>query len=205
MLDKIPNFTVSVVTLCISCIFAALVSFFVWVFPHLFMQDEIKMHSNAKIYSGLELAGRDIYIREGCSYCHTQMVRPIEEDILRYGAPTQLEDDVYEFTHLWGSKRTGPDLSNIGLKYSDLWHEHHLKNPQRMIARSTMPAYPWIFKQYIEPDDVVDKMLTLRRLGVPYTDTHISQAKFEVKDRTEGAALIAYLQSLKPPPKKLEE
>jgi cytochrome c oxidase cbb3-type subunit 2 len=192
------DITVSLVALMVSCAVAALVSFFVWVFPNFFSVAEIRAASHAVPYTGLELAGRDIYIREGCSYCHTQMVRPIEEDVLRYGPATKEEDDIYEYTHLWGSKRTGPDLTNIGLKYSDQWHEQHLRNPQRMVARSIMPPYPWLFNAMVSPEDVMKKMIAMRRLGVPYSDDDISQAKLEVKNQTEADALIAYLQSLKP-------
>lgn len=190
------DFTTSVITLAISSLAVGMISLMVLVFPHFFLQDEAIARSKAKPLKPLELAGRDIYMSEGCSYCHSQMVRPLEAEIMRYGKPTTEEQDIYEHPHLWGSKRTGPDLSNVGPKYSAQWHAIHLKRPQDVIPRSIMPPYPWLFHQLIDGEELAARMETLRDLGVPYTDYDIARARLDVDGRTKADALISYLLSL---------
>jgi cytochrome c oxidase cbb3-type subunit 2 len=124
------------------------------------------------------------------------MVRPLEPEIKRNGRANQESDDIYEFPNLWGSKRTGPDLTNLGRKYSDQWHAIHLIDPRRVVPTSIMPAYPWLFEQVLSGDTITGKMQTLRALGVPYSDDEIANARLEVRGKTKGEALIRYLQSL---------
>lgn len=173
-----------------------LFSFFVWVFPGFFFTNELAKKTTAKPYSALELAGRDVYMAQGCVSCHTQMVRNLEAERKRYGRPNKMEDDVYEFTFLWSSQRTGPDLTNIGLKYTADWHRQHLINPQSVVSNSIMPQYPWLFKKPLNSDHVIAAMTTMQKLGVPYTELEISQARSDVKGKTEGDALVSYLMSL---------
>jgi cytochrome c oxidase cbb3-type subunit 2 len=190
------DFTQSVFILIVSTTVVAAFSVLVWVVPNLFLAAELAKTSLAKPLTAIELAGRDIYISEGCHVCHTQMVRPLEAEILRNGRANKEADDIYEFPNLWGSKRTGPDLTNIGRKYSDQWHQIHLINPRNVIPTSLMPSYPWLFEQVLDSDDITDKMRTLRTLGVPYSDNDIDGARLQVVGKTQGEALIRYLQSL---------
>jgi cytochrome c oxidase cbb3-type subunit II len=147
-------------------------------------------------FGALELEGRDVYIREGCHVCHTQMVRALRAEAERYGHYSMAGEDVYEHPFLWGSKRTGPDLARIGKRYSDDWHRAHLADPRAVVPQSNMPAYPWLFDAVLTGDDTAAKQRVLRTLGVPYTDDDIAQARSAVEGRTEADALIAYLQSL---------
>lgn len=190
------DFTQSVFILILSTTAVAAFSVLVWVVPNIFLASELAKTSLAKPLTAIELAGRDIYISEGCHVCHTQMVRPLEAEILRNGRANKEADDIYEFPNLWGSKRTGPDLTNVGRKYSDQWHQIHLINPRTVIPTSLMPSYPWLFEQVLDSDDITDKMRTLRTLGVPYTDSDIDRARLQVVGKTQGEALIRYLQSL---------
>ncbi|WP_221072233.1 cbb3-type cytochrome c oxidase subunit II [Vibrio alfacsensis] len=190
------DFTHSVVILIITTVAVASFSLAVWVVPNILRTDDIAKGSLAKPLTAIELAGRDIYISEGCHVCHTQMVRPLDPEVKRNGRPNLESDDIYEFPNLWGSKRTGPDLTNLGRKYSDQWHVLHLVDPRQVIPTSIMPAYPWLFEQTLSGDAIGDKMETLRFLGVPYTDQEISDARLQVRGRTKGEALIRYLQSL---------
>ncbi|CAE6922680.1 Cytochrome C oxidase [Vibrio sp. B1REV9] len=190
------DFTHSVVILIITTVAVASFSLAVWVVPNILRTDDIAKGSLAKPLTAIELAGRDIYISEGCHVCHTQMVRPLDPEVKRNGRPNLESDDIYEFPNLWGSKRTGPDLTNLGRKYSDQWHVMHLVDPRQVIPTSIMPAYPWLFEQTLSGDAIGDKMETLRFLGVPYTDQEISDARLQVRGRTKGEALIRYLQSL---------
>lgn len=190
------DFTHSVVILIITTVVVASFSLAVWVVPNILRTDDIAKGSLAKPLTAIELAGRDIYISEGCHVCHTQMVRPLEPETKRNGRANKESDDIYEFPNLWGSKRTGPDLTNLGRKYSDQWHVLHLIDPRQVIPTSIMPAYPWLFEQTLSGDAIGDKMETLRMLGVPYTDQEISDARLQVRGRTKGEALIRYLQSL---------
>ncbi len=147
-------------------------------------------------YPPLELAGRDIYIREGCYNCHSQMVRPFRAETERYGNYSLAGESVYDRPFQFGSKRTGPDLARVGGRYADEWHRVHLLNPRDLVPESNMPAYPWLAEATIDPETVVAKLQTLRTLGHPYSDEDIAGAAQAVQDRTELEALIAYLQGL---------
>lgn len=190
------DFTQSVFILIISTVIVASISFLVWVLPAFFYQDKLIAESSAKPLTALEVEGRDIYISEGCHTCHTMMVRPLDAEIKRYGRYNRESDDIYEFPNLWGSKRTGPDLTNLGRKYSDQWHAIHLNNPRDVVPTSIMPAYPWLFEYVLDGEDAEAKLKALRILGVPYNDREIQQARLTVKGHTKAEALIAYLQSL---------
>ena len=190
------DFTHSVLILILSTLAVASFSLLVWVVPNVLRTADIAKGSLAVPLTPIELAGRDIYISEGCHVCHTQMVRPLEPEVKRNGRPNQESDDIYEFPNLWGSKRTGPDLTNLARKYSDQWHVLHLINPRQVVPTSIMPSYPWLFEQSLSGNTIADKMATLRALGVPYTDQEIAEARLQVKGKTKGEALIRYLQSL---------
>lgn len=147
-------------------------------------------------YTALQLAGRDIYTREGCYNCHSQMIRPFRAEALRYGHYSVAGEFVYDHPFQWGSKRTGPDLQRVGGKYSDDWHRIHLVNPRDLVPESIMPTYPWLDKDLVDAEAMPSHMRALRRVGVPYTDAQIASATAEVKGKTEMEALIAYLQVL---------
>jgi len=147
-------------------------------------------------YTALQLAGRDVYIREGCYNCHSQMIRPFRAETLRYGHYSTAGEFVYDHPFQWGSKRTGPDLQRVGGKYSDEWHRVHLFNPRDVVPESNMPAYPWLTQAALDPAEMAPKLTALRRVGVPYTDAEIAAAGEAVKGKTEIDALIAYLQVL---------
>jgi len=150
-------------------------------------------------YSAVELAGRDVYIREGCYLCHSQMIRPFRAETERYGHYSVAGEFVYDRPHQWGSKRTGPDLHRVGRRYSDEWHRVHLRNPRDVVPESNMPAYTWLAKtQAISTvgRDIVAKMGVMKMLGVPYTDDDINNAGASLDGKTEEDVLIAYLQSL---------
>jgi cytochrome c oxidase cbb3-type subunit 2 len=147
-------------------------------------------------YTALQLAGRDIYIREGCYNCHSQMIRPLRAETLRYGHYSVAGESVYDHPFQWGSKRTGPDLARVGAKYSDEWHRIHLSNPRDLVPESNMPAYPWLETTPVDADVMPAHMAALRRVGVPYTDAQIANAADDVKGKTELDATIAYLQVL---------
>jgi cytochrome c oxidase cbb3-type subunit 2 len=147
-------------------------------------------------YSALRLAGRDIYVREGCYNCHSQMIRPFRAETERYGHYSVAGEFVYDRPFQWGSKRTGPDLARVGGRYSDEWHRVHLSNPRDVVPESNMPGYPWLAKTALDPQDIVPKMAALKRLGDPYTDEQIAAAPKELEGKTEIDALIAYLQGL---------
>ncbi|MEZ8411664.1 cbb3-type cytochrome c oxidase subunit II [Vibrio splendidus] len=190
------DFTHSIVILILTTVVVASFSLLVWVVPSIVRGDDIAKGSLAMPLTPIELAGRDIYISEGCHVCHTQMVRPLEPEVKRNGRPNKEADDIYEFPNLWGSKRTGPDLTNLGRKYSDQWHVIHLTEPRKVVPTSIMPSYPWLFEQTLTGDDISAKMEVLRTLGVPYTDQEIGDARLQVRGKTKGEALIRYLQSL---------
>ncbi len=147
-------------------------------------------------YTALQLAGRDVYIREGCYNCHSQMIRPFRAEALRYGPMSTAGEFVYDHPFQWGSKRTGPDLHRVGGKYSDEWHRMHLINPRDLVPESNMPAYPWLVAAPVDPDSMAPRLRALRRVGVPYTDDEIAKAGEAVAGRTELDALVAYLQVL---------
>lgn len=147
-------------------------------------------------YTALQLAGRDIYTREGCHTCHSQMIRPLRAETLRYGHYSVAGEYVYDHPFLWGSKRTGPDLHRIGGKLSDDWHRIHLINPRDLVPESIMPAYPWLDTTLVDAEAMPSHMKALRAVGVPYTDADIAGAVEAVKGKTEMDATIAYLQVL---------
>ncbi|HKI75180.1 MAG TPA: cytochrome-c oxidase, cbb3-type subunit II [Pseudomonadales bacterium] len=149
-----------------------------------------------KPLTALQLEGRDIYIREGCNNCHTQMIRPLRSEVERYGHYTVAGELVYNHPFLWGSKRTGPDLARVGGLYSDDWQRAHLFDPRSVVPESNMPAFPWLFKDKIDGSVTPKKMKALRELGVPYTDEQIANATKAVEGKTEADALVAYLQQL---------
>lgn len=164
--------------------------------PLFFQSDVHKPLKGLMPTPALELEGRDVYIREGCHVCHTQMVRPLYAETKRYGAYSVVGEHVYEHPFLWGSKRTGPDLSRIGGRYSDDWHRIHLQNPRLVVPPSKMPAYPWLQKQLVNETLTARKMKALKKLGVPYTEKDIENAAKIVKGKSEEDALVAYLQQL---------
>jgi cytochrome c oxidase cbb3-type subunit 2 len=147
-------------------------------------------------YTALQLAGRDIYTREGCYNCHSQMIRPFRAETLRYGHYSVAGEFVYDHPFQWGSKRTGPDLHRVGGKYSDQWHRDHLNNPRDVVPESNMPAYPWLLKNVVDAESMPAHMKALRTVGVPYTDEQIAKSVEETKGKTEIEAVIAYLQVL---------
>jgi len=149
-----------------------------------------------KPYDALQLAGRDVYLREGCYNCHSQMIRPLRAEVLRYGHYSTAGEFVYDHPFQWGSKRTGPDLHRVGGKYSDDWHRIHLNNPRDLVPESNMPAYPWLAKDKVDAPGMAPRMKALRIVGVPYTDDEIAGAAAAVEGKTELDALIAYLQVL---------
>jgi cytochrome c oxidase cbb3-type subunit 2 len=160
------------------------------------MSSMTKPVAGLKPYSALELTGRDIYIREGCVSCHTQMIRPFRAETERYGHYSVAGEFVYDRPHLWGSKRTGPDLARVGGRYSDDWHRVHLINPRDVVPESIMPGYPWLDNQRVESVTIRRKMWALRHMGHPYTDEEIENAPNELRNKTEMEALIAYLQGM---------
>jgi len=147
-------------------------------------------------YGALQLAGRDVYVREGCYNCHSQMIRTLHAETLRYGHYSTAGEFVYDRPFQWGSKRTGPDLHRVGGKYSDEWHRLHLLNPRDLVPESNMPSYPWLEQNLVEPGSMAPRLNALRRLGVPYSDSEIAGAADAVRGKTELDALVAYLQGL---------
>jgi cytochrome c oxidase cbb3-type subunit 2 len=164
--------------------------------PLFFQKSTTVAAPGLKPYTALQLVGRDVYIREGCYNCHSQMIRPFRAETLRYGDYSKAGEFVYDHPFQWGSKRTGPDLHRVGGKYSDDWHRIHLNNPRDLVPESNMPAYPWLLKGNLDPADMAPKMKALRLVGVPYSDDEIAKAGEEVKGKTEMEAVIAYLQVL---------
>ena len=164
--------------------------------PLFFQKSTTQAVTGVKPYPALQLYGRDIYLREGCYNCHSQMIRPFRAETLRYGHYSVAGEFVYDHPFQWGSKRTGPDLHRVGGKYSDEWHRLHLNNPRDLVPESNMPAYPWLEKNQVDPSVLAPRMTALRRVGVPYTDEEIAGAAEAVKGKTEQDALVAYLQGL---------
>lgn len=164
--------------------------------PLFFQKSTTEPIAGLKPYTPVQLAGRDIYQREGCYNCHSQMIRPFRAETLRYGHYSVAGESVYDHPFQWGSKRTGPDLARVGGRYSDDWQRIHLINPRDLVPESIMPAYPWLEKALVDADAIPAHMRALRTVGVPYTDAQIKGAAEEVKGKTEMDALIAYLQVL---------
>lgn len=164
--------------------------------PLFFQKSTTEAVQGVEPLTPLQLAGRDIYVREGCYNCHSQMIRPFRSETLRYGHYSVAGEFVYDHPFQWGSKRTGPDLHRVGGKYSDEWHRIHLNNPRDVVPESNMPAYSWLEKTPLDASESAPHMTALRRVGVPYTDAQIAAASAEVKGKTEMDAVVAYLQSL---------
>ena len=164
--------------------------------PLFFQKSTTEAVQGVKPYPALQLAGRDIYLREGCYNCHSQMIRPFRAETLRYGHYSVAGEFVYDHPFQWGSKRTGPDLARVGGRYSDEWHRIHLNNPRDVVPESNMPAYPWLEKTALVPAEIQPRMKALRTVGVPYSDEEIAKAPEALKDKTELDALVAYLQGM---------
>ncbi|MBI4207384.1 MAG: cytochrome-c oxidase, cbb3-type subunit II [Betaproteobacteria bacterium] len=164
--------------------------------PLYFQKSVTEPVAGLKPYTPVQLTGRDVYIREGCYNCHSQMVRPFRAEVERYGHYSVAGEFVYDHPFQWGSKRTGPDLHRVGGRYSDEWHRIHLMNPRNVVPESNMPAYPWLARTPANVEDIEASMRALRVVGVPYSDKEIVEAKAQLKDKTEMDALIAYLQVL---------
>lgn len=183
--------------LIFGILFVSAIGGLVQVLPSIFQESLQTPTASTKPYPALELVGRDIYIREACSVCHSQQIRPMLAEVKRYGPYSRAGESVYDRPFLWGSKRTGPDLHRVGGKYSDMWHRIHLINPRDVVENSIMPAYPWLALRAANADaDIQKKMIVLRRLGHPYTDEQIASAPEVLEGHTEIDALIAYLQML---------
>ena len=173
-----------------------LVGGMVEILPLFFQKSTTEPVPGLKPYTALQVAGRDVYVREGCYNCHSQMIRPFRAETLRYGSYSLAGEFVYDRPFQWGSKRTGPDLARVGGRYSDEWHRIHLTNPRDLVPESNMPAYPWLEKTAANASSIQAHMSGLRTLGAPYTDEEIAKAPEEVKGKTELDAVIAYLQVL---------
>ena len=173
-----------------------LVGGMVEIVPLFFQKSTTEPIKGIQPYTALQLAGRHVYLREGCYNCHSQMIRPFRAETLRYGHYSVAGESVYDPPFQWGSKRTGPDLARVGGKYSDEWHRIHLVNPRDVVPESNMPAYPWLAKNQVAAAEMPARMKALRTVGVPYTDEQIAKAPEEVKGKTELEATIAYLQVL---------
>ncbi len=164
--------------------------------PLFFQKSTTEPVQGIKPYTALQLAGRDVYLREGCYNCHSQMIRPFRAETLRYGHYSVAGEFVYDHPFQWGSKRTGPDLHRVGGKYSDEWHRIHLVNPRDVVPESNMPAYPWLEQNKADAESIATHMKSLRAVGVPYTDKEIAEGPAQLKGKTEMDALVAYLQSM---------
>ena len=164
--------------------------------PLFFIKDTTEPVAGLEPWTPIQLEGRDIYIREGCYNCHTQMVRPLRAEVERYGPFSQAGESVYNFTFQWGSKRTGPDLARVGGRYSDEWHKAHLYDPRSVVPESNMPAFPWLFTNEVNSENTPNKLKALQTLGVPYTDEMIATAADQTRGVKEIDALVAYLQKL---------
>jgi cytochrome c oxidase cbb3-type subunit 2 len=181
-----------IVLILIAVAFGGLVE----IVPLFFQKSTTEPVTGVKPLTALQLAGRDVYIREGCYNCHSQMIRPFRAETLRYGHYSVAGESVYDHPFQWGSKRTGPDLARVGGKYSDEWHRVHLNNPRDLVPESNMPEYPWLAKNLVDAAAMPAHMKALRTVGVPYTDEEIAKAAEDVTGKTEIEAVVAFLQSL---------
>ncbi|MGJ8686837.1 MAG: cytochrome-c oxidase, cbb3-type subunit II [Spongiibacteraceae bacterium] len=186
------NIGLMIIFIIIAISFGALVE----LVPLFFQKQTTEPIAGLKPLNAMQLAGRDVYIREGCHVCHSQMIRPLRSETERYGHYSVAGEHVYEHPFLWGSKRTGPDLARVGTRYSDEWHRAHLFNPRDVVPESIMPSYPWLFDDEIDGELIAKKMSALRKVGVPYTDSDISGAPALADGKKEIDAVIAYLQQL---------
>lgn len=181
------------ILIIVAISFGALVE----IVPLIFQKQTTEPVQNLRVYSALEMEGRDIYIREGCNVCHSQMIRPFRSETERYGHYSVAGESVWEHPFLWGSKRTGPDLARVGGRYSDEWHRVHLVNPRELVPESNMPGFPWLEKNILDGKLTSKKLAIFKnQFGVPYTDEQVANAQQEVAGKSEMEALIAYLQSL---------
>ncbi len=185
---------VGLMALCM--VLAVSIGGLVQIVPLFFQKETTQPVEGLKPYTALQLEGRDIYIKEGCVSCHSQMVRPFRAETERYGHYSVAGESVWDHPFLWGSKRTGPDLARVGSRYSDDWHRAHLYNPRNVVPESKMPAYPWLVENQLDGKDTAKKLQAMRTLGVPYSDADIAGASDAVKGKTEMDALVAYLQVL---------
>ena len=181
-----------IVLILVSVAFGGLVE----IVPLFFQKSTTEPVTGVMPYTALQLAGRDVYVREGCYNCHSQMIRPFRAETLRYGHYSVAGESVYDHPFQWGSKRTGPDLARVGSKYSDEWHATHLNNPRDLVPESNMPAYPWLLNNTVDASQMPAHMAALRKVGVPYSDQEIAKSTEDVSGKTEMQALIAYLQML---------
>ena len=189
-IEKNPWLLIGLVLLVIS--FGGLVE----IVPLFFQKSTTEPVAGLKPYAPLRLAGRDIYIREGCYNCHSQMIRPFRAETERYGHYSVAGEFVYDHPFQWGSKRTGPDLARVGGRYSDEWHRTHLDNPRDVVPESNMPGYPWLAKNRLDPAEIVPKMRAMQLLAVPYSEQEVKDAPAELEGKTEQDALIAYLRGM---------
>lgn len=186
------NLPLMIVLIIVAISFGGLVE----IVPLFFQKSTTEPVAGLKPYDALALTGRDIYVREGCYNCHSQMIRPFRAETERYGHYSVAGEFVYDRPFQWGSKRTGPDLARVGGRYSDEWHRVHMTNPRDLVAESNMPGYPWLARAPADDGMIKKKMTALRTLGHPYSDEDIANAPAMLKDRSELDALIAYLQGL---------
>ncbi|MCA1323041.1 cytochrome-c oxidase, cbb3-type subunit II [Herbaspirillum sp. alder98] len=189
-IEKNPWLLIALVVLVVS------VGGLAEIVPLFFQKSTTEPIAGLKPYPALRLAGRDVYIREGCFNCHSQMIRPLRAETERYGHYSVAGESVYDHPFQWGSKRTGPDLARVGGRYSDEWHRAHLHNPRDVVPESNMPAYPWLEQAKLDHYDIAARMRALKRLGNPYTEEEIAAAPAALAGKTEQDALIAYLQEL---------
>lgn len=191
--DRIEQNTILLAVLIVVAIsFGGLVE----IVPLMFKASVVEPAEGVEPFSALRLAGRDVYVSEGCYGCHSQQIRPFRAETERYGHYSVAGEHVYDRPFQWGSKRTGPDLARVGGRYSDDWHELHLIDPRAVVPESNMPSYPWLAERIVDPQTVQRRMRILQRMGDPYTDEQIEAAAEEVAGRTELEAVIAYLQGL---------
>jgi cytochrome c oxidase cbb3-type subunit 2 len=190
VIEKSVNLMMVLIVLAVS------IGGLVELLPLMVSDETTKPAENIEPYSPLRLAGRDVYIREGCYGCHSQMVRPFRSETERYGPYSTAGESVYDRPFQFGSRRTGPDLARVGGRYSDDWHRLHLQDPRALVPESNMPGYPWLNENEVDPGLVTAKLRTLKLLGDPYTDAQIEGAAAAVEGKTEMDALVAYLQGL---------
>ena len=189
-IEKKPLLLIVLVLLVVS------IGGLVEILPLFFQKSTTEPVAGLNAYSPLRLTGRDIYVREGCYNCHSQMIRPFRAETERYGHYSVAGEFVYDRPFQWGSKRTGPDLARVGGRYSDDWHRAHLNNPRDLVPESNMPGYPWLATTALDPQAIVPKLQALKRLGDPYTDADIQAAPAQLQGKTEQDALVAYLQGM---------
>jgi cytochrome c oxidase cbb3-type subunit 2 len=189
-IEKKPLLLIVLVILVVS------IGGLVEILPLFFQKSTTEPVAGLTAYSPLRLTGRDIYVREGCYNCHSQMIRPFRAETERYGHYSVAGEYVYDRPFQWGSKRTGPDLARVGGRYSDDWHRAHLNNPRDLVPESNMPGYPWLATTALDPQAIVPKLQALKRLGDPYTDADIQAAPAQLQGKTEQDALVAYLQGM---------